>query len=82
MLRTGSSLGGMRSALLHDFESEIAIAELQVLGILGKHLTGPWMKRFYTLSTEEINHVDGILVVKRVVEELKKMTNDPSTIKF
>ncbi len=42
-----------------------------VSGLLGKLLTGPWMKRFYTSAEKEINHVEGIQVVRMVLEKLK-----------
>ena len=66
--------------MLKDLENDLAVLELQILGILGKTLTGPWMKRFYTSSENEINHIDGIDIVKSVVDNLKKMLKDPCSI--
>ena len=40
---------------------------MQVLGLIGKLLTGPWRKAFYTSATNQFDHVDGILVVKDVI---------------
>ena len=55
-----------------DFVSTIAQVEMQVLGLIGKLLTGPWMKAFYTSATNQIDHVDGILVVKDVILKVKE----------
>ena len=45
---TGSvSCGGLQSGIKADFENLEAIMEMEVLGILGKMLTGPWMQVFY-----------------------------------
>lgn len=77
LLRSGTSCGGLRNAILHDFTMDQAQLELQVLGLLGKHLTGPWMKKFYTSSQNEINHVDGIQVVKGVIGTLKEAAEHP-----
>ncbi|XP_055501280.1 uncharacterized protein LOC129703107 [Leucoraja erinacea] len=65
-LNSGTSCGGLRNAILHDFTQAEAKLELQILGLLGKYLTGPWIKRFHTSSQNQIKHVDGIKVVKEV----------------
>ena len=64
LLKVGTTLGGLRSSLEKDFRNEDTLCELQVLGLLGKHLTGPWMTKFYTAADTEISHVDGINIVK------------------
>lgn len=72
-LSGGPSLGGLRSAVCTDFGSETAKTEFVVLGLLGKHLTGPWMKNFYTSATSEVHHIDGIDIVKCVLSKIKAM---------
>ena len=57
MLKTGPGIGGLKSLLPEDLQSHLGTVELQVLGMLGKTLTGPWMKHFYTSAEKEINHV-------------------------
>ncbi|KAK2158703.1 hypothetical protein LSH36_165g04045, partial [Paralvinella palmiformis] len=49
-LHTCTSCGGLRSDILKDFLSTTCRIEMQVLGLLGKLLSGPWMHRFYTSS--------------------------------
>ena len=51
---------------------------MTVLGLLGKTLTGPWMKKFYVPPEEqEVNYVEGISVVKRVICALEDQLKDP-----
>ena len=56
LLENGSACGGPRKALYASFDTTIAHVELQVLGLIGKLLTGPWKKRFYTSSNADIDH--------------------------
>ena len=50
---------------------------MQVVGLLGKLLTGSWMTLFYTSASSEINHVDGISRVKEVIAELRYQVGEP-----
>lgn len=76
-LRMGTSCGGLRTSILEDFNSDTAKTELQVLGLIGKLLTGPWMKTFYTSADSQIDHVDGIILVSKVIDTLKKHVENP-----
>jgi len=80
LLKDGTTLGGLRSSLQKDFSNEITIVELQFLGIIGKHLTGPWMTKFYTAADSDISHVDAIELVKQVIESLNDLLQDPLQI--
>ena len=44
---------------------------MQVLGLFGKLLTGPWMVQFYTSAFSEVHHIDGIRIVQRVLQIVK-----------
>lgn len=77
---SGSSCGGLRTAILQDFKNATSKSELHVIGLLGKMMTGPWMKKFYTSASNEINHVDGIDVVRKVIERIKNSINDPEAL--
>lgn len=59
---------------------EAAETELQILGILGKMLSGPWMNKFYTNLKECKNPIDTMAMVKNVIEELKKKMEDSKAI--
>jgi len=63
-----------------DFASPFAQMEMQFLGLLGKLLSGPWMKMFYTSAESQINFVEGIRVVKLVVARLKDKLERPITV--
>jgi hypothetical protein len=74
------SCGGLKSSLRHDFAHEIALLEMQVLGLFGKLLSGPWMKKFYTSATEQTDHIDGMNIVRNVVSVLKERKKDPVSL--
>lgn len=77
LFQKGTSCGGLRSSIAADFSLETAHVEMQVVGLIGKLLTGPWMARFYTSAATEINHIDGISCVKIVISELKDQEREP-----
>ena len=71
------SCGGLQASILHDFLYPVAKVEIQILGLIGKILSGPWMRRFYTSTTTQISHVDGISVVKQVLARVKACCSSP-----
>ncbi|KAL5004056.1 hypothetical protein ScPMuIL_017512 [Solemya velum] len=71
------SFGGLQAAICHDFESPVAKIEIQILGLLGELLLGPWMKRFYTSKEMQISHVDGIGVVKDIIARIQTSVISP-----
>jgi len=38
------------------------------------------MQKFYTSAKDQIDHIDGILVVKNVISEMKDSLADPHSI--
>ena len=74
------SCGGLQASIRKDFDNPTAILEIQVLGLLGKLLTGPWMQMFYTSAERGLDHVTGIGIVKTVVSVLKVATDDPCQV--
>ena len=81
-LQKGTACGGLCTILLdyglsswNDFSSDIGHVEMQVLGLLGKLLSGLLMKWFYRNAEDQIRHVEGISVVKKVVELLNVETD-------
>ena len=80
-LQTGTVVcGGLREALAHDFQTEVARAEMHVLGLFGKLLTGQWMTTFYTSVESQVSHVEGIEVVKSVLTALKLQLRNPAGV--
>ena len=76
-LEQGPTCGGLRASVLADFVSVLGHIEMQVLGLLGKLLTGPWMKKFYATAVDQIDHVEGIQVIKQLVQKLKDLKETP-----
>ena len=76
-LQKGTSVGGLKEVVLKDITSEICKIELQILGMIGKLLTAQWMQKFYTSASTQINHVEGIAIVRDVVNSLKNVTGNP-----
>lgn len=66
--------GGLQTAILHDFKSPVAQVEIQVLGLIGKLLSGPWMAKFYRSSATQVSHVNGIAIVKQLVDLVKRFS--------
>ena len=53
---------------------------MRILGLIGKFLTGPWMKKFYVSADDQtINYVEGIQVVKEVVNRINDQIEEPSS---
>ena len=82
-LSTGTvSCGGLRDSLFVDFTSEMAVLQLCALGLLGKLLTGPWMRKFYTGPDqgEGLDYISGIQVVKDVYSSLVESAGNPLSL--
>ncbi|KAK6174994.1 hypothetical protein SNE40_013537 [Patella caerulea] len=67
------SCGGLVASVRKDFCDKTAVIEMQVLGLIGKLLTGPWMKA----SQSIISHIDGIVIVKNVISALRETAVNP-----
>jgi hypothetical protein len=50
---------------------------MQALGLLGKLLTGPWMKKFYQSASGELRHLDAVDIVRTVVDQLEEAGERP-----
>ncbi|KAK6183204.1 hypothetical protein SNE40_010731 [Patella caerulea] len=74
------SCGGLQTSLKTDFKNDVAVLEMQVLGVLGKTLTGPWMKKFYTAAGVQVDHMEAIEIVQGIIKELKLCSADPLSI--
>ncbi|KAK2144705.1 hypothetical protein NP493_4143g00000 [Ridgeia piscesae] len=42
----------LRTALQKDLRNEVIMMQLRCLGLMGKFLTGPWMREFYANTTK------------------------------
>lgn len=73
----GTSCGGLRASILEDFDSVAGQVEMQVLGLFGKLLTGPWMTKFYTGADDHTDYIQGIELIKHTVQNLKDQLHSP-----
>ena len=75
--KSGNECGSLRPRIYKDFSSDTARMEMSICGLIDKLLSGPWMKKFYTSSETEINHVEGIEVVRDVLKKLQEAKQWP-----
>ncbi len=74
----GTSCGSLRASILEDFNSTAGQVEMQVLGLLGKLLTGPWMTKFYIGADDQTDYIKGIEIIKETVQKLKDQLHSPA----
>ena len=80
-LRHGAvSCFGLQAAILSDFNTAVAKDEMRVLCIIGKLLTGPWMTKFDTSVSEQVSHVEGIAVVRSVIDTISMTIAQPLNV--
>ncbi len=66
-------------ALLSDIQSQEGLLQLQALGLFGKLLTGPWMRKIYG-EKENIHHLDLRIFFTRVIDSLQSYEENPNII--
>lgn len=64
-----------RSDILSDLSLEFVLMEMQVGGLLGKTITGPWMKCLYRNSS--LNNLGSCALLQTVVEHLRQLVATP-----
>ena len=62
-----------RASLLADFIHPVAYIEMKTLAVLGKILTAPWMKKFYTKQGEQVHHMDAFNSIKECVHRIEQL---------
>ncbi|XP_033096338.1 uncharacterized protein LOC117100647 [Anneissia japonica] len=70
----------LRSAVHLDFARKEVKVELQVLRVIGKAITGPWMKYFYDDETSELHHFDAFELVKKSIGNIQQWADDPLSV--
>ena len=66
----------LKTALQKDLRHPIIIMQLQCLGLLGKFLTGPWMREFYANASKRIN-LEMIPLMHKCMSSLTDLKNNP-----
>ena len=74
------SCGGLQQCILRDVDQPTTKVEMQVLGLVGKLLSGPWMMTMYTSAEKQINHVDCIDAVRKVISVMKEYADHPMSV--
>ena len=54
----------LKTSLIKDCADPETKIQLQMLAVLGKMLTGPWMKLFYRSQEKQLHHMDAFDAVK------------------
>ena len=60
--------------------NSVVLLEFQVLGILHKLITGPWMSRFYAPFSDQTSIVSGLLTVQSVIGRLEEKIENPNSV--
>ena len=69
----------LSSAVLKDLSNEAILVQLQVLGLLGKVLTGPWMVLFYS-NQKKASNLETNEQLKKAVQSLKDISRNPQSL--
>lgn len=59
---------------------EAAAVKLQVLGIVGKRFSGPWMKTFYTDLNKSQSPINTMHIVKDVIQNLSQFVDSTNML--
>ena len=70
LLKTGTACGGLRTSLRKDFESSTLLNQIHVAGLIGKIISGPWMRHFYRDAGHQVSYVQGIEDVRKAISRL------------
>ena len=77
---TPVTIGALTECIKSDFKNETAKRELCVLGLLGKKLSGPWMKTFYVSAESKLSHMQALHEVKKVITCLEEARETPLSV--
>ena len=67
----------LKSSLINDLQNNSIILQLRVLGLIGKFITGPWMKIFYSNSECKAN-LEMVPVIKICIMTLRDLIQKPT----
>ena len=66
----------LRTSLIKDLQNNGILIQLRVLGLIGKVITGPWMKIFYC-NNEGKSILEVVSILKASVNRLQYLVNTP-----
>jgi hypothetical protein len=70
-------IGGLKASLKKDMENKVILEHLQLLGLIGKVITGPWMTLFYS---EESNNLDLCGPIQESVAFVSRLVAEPGLL--
>ncbi len=70
---------GLKYALIRDLNDPVIIRNLQVIGLFGKIVTGPWMVQFYGSALDR-NHLEMTPLMRKCIDYLEGLSTDPSAL--
>ncbi|KAK6177153.1 hypothetical protein SNE40_015313 [Patella caerulea] len=65
----------LKTCLIEDFQNLNTLLELKVLALIGKLLTGPWIKRFYKNHEDGLHHLDAFSDIKRCSSRVEDLVS-------
>lgn len=72
-----ASRGGLTASISKDLHTSEILEHLQILGLLGKIITGPWMKLLYVETSSNLDVTEDL---KKCVSGLENLAEEPSTL--
>ena len=66
----------LRNAMFQDMEIPMILLELQVLGLFGKYITGPWMSELYGNENNK-SHLEVVLLLQNCVQSINIYKDEP-----
>ncbi len=70
---------GLKPAIIKDLKDPHILRQLQIIGLFGKVLTGPWMVQFYKNEMGR-KHLEMVPLMKTCVTYLESLTADPAIL--
>ena len=70
----------LKGAMMNDLIHPEIIDNLQVLGLVDKYITGPWMRITYRRDGDSIHHISVVSKIKESVEVLLKASQEPKLL--
>ena len=69
----------LRAALKKDLENPKIVVQLRSLGLIGKLLTGPWMREIYG-NKNHLTNLETIPMMRSCLERLEHLKDEPSEL--
>ncbi|KAK6172145.1 hypothetical protein SNE40_015873 [Patella caerulea] len=68
-----------KPAVIKDLQNSNFILQLKALGLMGKILTGPWMKVLYG-NADKLSNLQAVPTLKKLMEKIHSLRDDPMSV--